>query len=488
MSRRNPLTPEPRTFPWKRAREGGVRSARTGSVMVALLVVAACSSVRGDRERPSVAPPESSPSPNGGPIDEVTVDGMLMHLEALQAIADAHDGTRVAGSSGFDASTRYVADVLRATGYEVTFPSTEVPFFEQHGPSSFELIEPERRRWIDGRDFRATLFSASGDVRAAIDRVQGGCRGGDFAGFRVGAVAVIEPSHACFRRLQVVNAERAGAVAVIAVSTAARGSPLRPTLVSPAGIDVPVLSVTAETGEQLVEHSIVRIRTDVSTSFRAVRSVVAELPGSGGGNVVMLGGHLDSVMDGPGINDDGSGVAMLLETARWAAGLKPAPSVRFAFWAGEEEGLYGSWAYAHELRPDELERIAVYLNLDMVGSSNFITFVYEPSPTHSEISHRVAELFASALHDLGAESQPLDLQGASDHAAFEDVGVPTGGLYSGSQEVKEPAQAEDIWEIAGGKLDPCYHQPCDTIDNVSDRALELHSLALVHVLTVLFAA
>ena len=463
-----------------------MRSARKGTVTVALIVVAACTSVQTDGQGPSLAPPTSPAPPNAGPIDEITVQGMLGHLEALQAIADAHDGTRVAGSSGFDASTRYVADVLRATGYEVTFPSTDVPFFEQRGPSAFEQIEPERRRWVDGRDFRATLFSASGDVRAAIDRVQGGCSGGDFADFRAGAVAVVEPSHACFRRVQVVNAERAGAIAVIVVSTAVRGSPLRPTLVSPDGIDVPVLSVTAETGEQLVERSVVRIRTNVSTSFRPVRSVVAELPESAGKNVVMLGGHLDSVMDGPGMNDNGSGVALLLETARWAAGLQPAPSVRFAFWAGEEEGLYGSWAYAHALSPDELERIAVYLNLDMVGSSNFITFVYEPSPAYSGMSHRVADLFARAIQDLGAESQPLDLQGSSDHAAFEDVGVPTGGLYSGSQEVKTPAQAEVFGGIADAKLDPCYHQPCDTIDNVSDRALRLHSLALVRVLTALF--
>ena len=54
--------------------------------------------------------------------------------------------------------------------------------------------------------------------------------------------------------------------------------------------------------------------------------------------------------------------------------------------------------------------------------------------------------------------------------------------------MKTPAQAEAIWEFAGEKLDPCYHQPCDTIDNVSDRALQLHSLALVRVLTALFAA
>jgi len=461
---------------------------RTATLAVALTVVVACSSVETGPDAPTVAPLEPNAQPNTGTADEVTVEGMLEHLKALQAIADAHGGTRVAGSPGFDASARYVADVLRATGYKVTFPSTEVPVFEQHGPSVFDQVEPERRQWVDGRDFRAMLFSASGSVRAAVDRVGGGCTEADFAGFRVDAVAMIEPSPECFRRAQVVNAQRAGAVAVIGVSTAPRGAPLRPTLFTSDGIDVPVLSVTAETGRALVGSSVVRIRTSVSTSFEVVRSVVAELPESADQDVVMLGGHLDSVMDGPGINDNGSGVGLLLETARWAAGLEPAPAVRFAFWAGEEEGLYGSWAYAHELGADELERIDVYLNLDMVASTNFVTFVYEASPEDPEISRQVADLFADALQDLGAESEPLDLQGASDHAAFDDVGVPTGGLYSGSQEVKTPAQAEAYGGTAGAKLDRCYHQPCDTIDNVNERALRLHALALVRVLAALFAA
>jgi hypothetical protein len=84
---------------------------------VALTVVAACSSVvESGRGAPSVAPLEPSASPNAGPVGDVSVDGMLEHLEALQAIADAHGGTRLAGSPGFDASARYVADVLRATG------------------------------------------------------------------------------------------------------------------------------------------------------------------------------------------------------------------------------------------------------------------------------------------------------------------------------------------------------------------------------------
>ena len=111
-------------------------SARTATLAVALTVLAACSSVESGRGGHSVAPVEPSASTNTGAVDEITVEGMLEHLEALQAIADSHGGTRVAGSPGFDASARYVADVLRAAGYAVTFPSTEVPIFEQHSLSS----------------------------------------------------------------------------------------------------------------------------------------------------------------------------------------------------------------------------------------------------------------------------------------------------------------------------------------------------------------
>jgi hypothetical protein len=207
-----------------------VPSARTATLAVTLTVVAACSSVETGPDAPIVVPPEPNAPSNTATVDEVTVEGMLEHLEELQAIADAHDGTRVAGSPGFGASARYVAEVLRSTGYEVTFPSTEVPVFAQHAPSVFDQVGPERLHWVDERDFRAMMFSASGNVRAAVDRVGGGCTEADFAGFRVDAVAVIEPSPECFRRAQVVNAQRAGAVAVIGVSTAPRGAPLRPTL------------------------------------------------------------------------------------------------------------------------------------------------------------------------------------------------------------------------------------------------------------------
>jgi Zn-dependent M28 family amino/carboxypeptidase len=459
----------PRSRPWSLA-------------FASLLLAAACSVAAPDRAGPSVAPLEPYAPPNSGPVSEVTVDGVLAHLQALQRIADDHGGTRVAGSPGYDASARYVAAVLRATGYEVELPSTSVPVFEQRAPTLLSLVGPRAPRWVDGRDLRAMLFSGSGDVRAELSRPAGtGCEADDFDGFPGGDVALLEPGP-CFRRAQVLNAQDAGAVAVIATSSAATGRPLRPTLGGPGGIAVPAVSVTADVARRLQAGSLVRVRVRASTTFDDVRSVVAELPGAAGDRVIMLGGHLDSVVDGPGINDNGSGVALLLETARWAAGLDPAPAVRFAFWAGEEEGLYGSWAYAHALTPEARDEIEVYLNLDMVASPNFVTYVYEAGPDDPPAAREVAATFERALDDLGAASEPLDLHGASDHAAFEDVGVATGGLYSGSQEPKTPAQAVAYGGSAGEPLDACYHQPCDRVDNLSTTAIELHAAALVAVL------
>ncbi|WP_141124862.1 M20/M25/M40 family metallo-hydrolase, partial [Prescottella equi] len=127
------------------------------------------------------------------------------------------------------------------------------------------------------------------------------------------------------------------------------------------------------------------------------------------GNVVMAGAHLDSVPDGPGINDDGSGVASLLETAR-QLGAKPdtANAVRFAFWGAEEEGLNGSTAYVDGLDDAARADIALYLNFDMVGSPNAGYFVYDgdnsdnvgegPGP---EGSAGIERTFAAIVLQLG---------------------------------------------------------------------------------------
>ena len=101
------------------------------------------------------------------------------------------------------------------------------------------------------------------------------------------------------------------------------------------------------------------------------RNVVAQTRTGDPGRVVMIGAHLDSVPEGPGIVDNGSGVATLLEIAT-RLGADPAVenTVRFAFFGSEENGAVGSTAYVEGLSSGDRKKIKLYLNVDMVASPN----------------------------------------------------------------------------------------------------------------------
>jgi Zn-dependent M28 family amino/carboxypeptidase len=443
-----------------------------------------------------------------GSVARVSVEGIRDHLEVLQRIADENGGTRAVGTPGYDASVRYVIDVLRGAGYEVMTRPTVVPVFTQGGPTLLEEIAPPPTVWTDGRDLRAMLYSASGEIRGRVtpvgfgpsDGAEGaapapggdGCRASDLDGFPAGDVALLRPGE-CLRRQQVLNAQAAGASAVIVTyPSAATGRPVRPTLLYPDGIEVPAIAVTDEVGRTLISraggHPAVLVRVDASTSPEEAESVLTQTPSGDPGRVLMLGAHLDSVMDGPGIDDNGSGVAVVLEVARWLAGREPASAVRFAFWTGEEEGTYGSREYVDGLAPAERDAIAAYVNLDMIGSPNFARFVYADRPedaSAAEQSEAIQALFTRAFETRGLAVEPLDLGGGADHGAFAEAGIPVGGLFSGASEVKTPEQAEAFGGTAGAPFDACYHQPCDTIANLSDTALQQFADALVSVLSEL---
>ena len=173
-------------------------------------------------------------------------------------------------------------------------------------------------------------------------------------------------------------------------------------------------------------------------------------------------------MTGPGINDDGSGVAALLEIARAVAGGVDGGRIRFAFWAGEEYGLYGSRAYVTSLSPDEVSALAGYLNLDMLGSLNAVPFVYDDGQA-APGSEQITEFLVQALEAAGTGAERMDLGGSSDHFSFEQAGVPTGGIFSGANEVKTDAEASEFGGQADQPLDACYHLACDTPENVDSQ-------------------
>ena len=96
-------------------------------------------------------------------------------------------------------------------------------------------------------------------------------------------------------------------------------------------------------------------------------NLLAELPGEEPGVVVEIGAHYDSVPGSPGADDNGSGVAGVLETARAMAGATCLKSVRFCFFAAEEPGLLGSFAHVEAIRRRTGVRVEGILNLEMIG-------------------------------------------------------------------------------------------------------------------------
>ncbi len=213
-------------------------------------------------------------------------------------------------------------------------------------------------------------------------------------------------------------------------------------------------------------------------------NVIAELPGTNTGNVVMAGAHLDSVTAGPGINDNGSGSAAILETALMMAKLKPQNTLRFAWWGAEEEGLIGSTAYVDELSQAERDRIALYMNYDMVGSPNYIFMVYDadqstfPAPAGVPIpagSAAIEDVYESYYTLVDEPYDDTEFSGRSDYEAFIFAGIPSSGLFTGAEVVKT-AEQQAIWGgTVGAQFDPCYHLVCDTFANNSDHALEVNS-------------
>jgi len=422
--------------------------------------------------------------------DAVDPAAIVSDLDTLAAIAQANGGTRAAGTPGYDASVDFVAAALRDLGYRVRLDTLTIPYFTEADTGTIEASGAPA--FHAGRDFKAMIFSASGDLRARVVSVGfnraadpvgfaahatgSGCTAGELPASVRGAILLVQPGP-CYRRAQAEAAQQAGAVAiVVAYPQWEPGFVLRPTLIYPDGIGIPVIGAAREVGLALADAAdagtTVHLATETSIVDRPAASVIADTPGGDPGRVVMLGGHLDSVIDGPGINDNGSGTMTILEIARRLAAIGPTTTtVRFAFWAGEEIGLYGSSQYVRGLASDELAAIEVYLNFDMLGSPNGGRLVYADADA-APGSGRVTELFESVLAAANLASERLDLSAASDQYPFAQAGVLTGGLFSGANEYKTEDQAATFGGTPRALFDACYHRACDLPANVDATLLE----------------
>lgn len=435
--------------------------------------------------------------------DAVTAEGILEHLDALQAVADANGGNRAAGTPGYEATAEYIEEQLRAAGYD---PVRQYFEYEQYVESAagLEQVAPTPTVYADGTDFDIMEFSGSGDVTAAVtvvdinlegDRAStSGCEAADFAAFPAGNIALMQRGTCSFRQ-KVDNAAAAGASAAIVFNQGNdvpgddRFGLLFGTLNPPAEFAaIPAAGTTFDLGVEfaMTEGLVLRVLAEASLGTVETFNVLADTTGRTDRTVV-VGAHLDSVPEGPGINDNGSGTAAVLETAIQIAesGDDPRNRIRFAFWGGEEDGLIGSSYYVSQLTKREIKDHALNLNFDMLGSTNYVRFVYDGDgdafgTAGPNGSSRIEAVFLEYFASQGLATEPTAFDGRSDYFAFINNGIPAGGLFTGAEGIKSAEQAAIYGGTAGAPYDPCYHQACDTIDNVDTTVLEQMADAVAH--------
>ena len=434
----------------------------------------------------------------------VTLSGVREHQKAFQRIADRNDdpfypGTRAAGTEGYDNSARYVAYKMWRAGYRVSLDPVEVTF---NFPATLHQLTPV------AADYETGPFtgSASGRVQGNVTPIDinltgdrgldqrlrgGGLRGrqlGRHGGYRAGPARHLLLRHQGVQRVQrgrrggdhLQPGQHARAFGLIVADAGTRddgtvaGMPVTHT--------IPIVGASFADGEALAQAGSTALVEVIPAETRTDYNVIAEKRGKNNDNVVMSGAHLDSVIEGPGINDNGSGSAALLETAEQMAKVKPQNTIRFAWWAAEEQGLVGSADYVEGLSQAERDRIAMYMNYDMVGSPNYIFMVYDadestfPAPVDIPAgSAAIEDLYEQYYTWVGEPYDDTEFSGRSDYEAFILNDIPSSGLFTGAEEIKTPAQ-QAIWGgVAGEQFDQCYHLACDTYDNVDLRALRVNS-------------
>ncbi len=427
----------------------------------------------------------------------LTTGGTLEHMRTLQRLANANDGNRAASTPGYLASLDYVEGRLKRAGYKPKRVPFEFARWNQNGPALLQRegspAYAEGDPAVGGGDYIVAQFAGSGNVTAPIVTTgtaelpppggpgsgTDGCEEADWAGKDLnGKIALVQRGTCAFVD-KIALAEQLGAAAVLVFNDGGpdREEPL------PIGANpftgIPVAMVSNDIGEALYTAGAVNVTFNLSTTTTAVTeyNLTADTKAGNKERTIVVGGHLDSVEEGPGINDNGSGSGSILEMAEEIAQLKQKPRnrIRFAFWGAEESGLIGSTAYVQQLIDNgKIDDVEANLNFDMLASPNFVRFVYDGdnSTGEGEVgppgSAEIEQVFLDYFDAVGLPTEPTAFDGRSDYGPFiaPAAFVPAGGLFSGAEGVKTAEEAAIYGGAAGSWYDPCYHQVCDTFSTV----------------------
>lgn len=413
----------------------------------------------------------------------ISLDELVSGEQQLQDFAYAYpDRNRVFGGQAHNDTINFLADVLESTGY---YDVEIQPFVELYSGGDALLT-------INGAATNATIFTytPSGNINASLVAVNNlGCDAADFPPAIADNIALISRGTCPFAQKS-TNAAAAGAIGAVIYNNV-DGS-IAGTL-GGVGDFVPTVGTDLATGRALLAalQNGTILTADLAVNAilenRTTYNVIAETKQGDHNNVLALGAHTDSVEAGPGINDDGSGTIGILNVAIGLTNFTVTNAVRFCFWSAEEFGLLGSTYYISQLNQsaEEVAKVRAYLNFDMIASPNYAYFIYDGDGSAFNLtgpagSAEIEAMFEDYYVAAGKPFNATAFDGRSDYGPFLDVGIASGGIFTGAEEIKT-SEEQDIW---GGEediaFDYYYHAAGDNIFNLALDAFLLNTKLVAH--------
>ncbi|KAK4504146.1 hypothetical protein PRZ48_005062 [Zasmidium cellare] len=417
--------------------------------------------------------------------ESITEDALSQKAEELeQAAYSTAQRNRVFSSEGHLNTLDFIEGYLDTVSDYYTY--RRQPFEALYSQSSGNFS-------AGGTTYTPIIFeySPSGSATAPLVVVANeGCSAEDYPAEVADNIALIIRG-TCEFGLKSALAGAAGAVGAVIYNNAPgyiSGGTLSPPP-RPEGEYVPTAGISQENGTALLERlnggeeieGMLGVESIIEN--RTTYNIIADTKGGDPNNILVLGGHSDSVYAGPGINDDGSGIIGILETAIQLAAYTTNQAVRFAFWSAEEFGLLGSEYYVANLSPEENQKIRLYLNFDMIASPNFVYALYDGDGSAFNISGppgsaEAEEFFANWFKEQGLATTETDFDGRSDYGPFLDAGIPAGGVFTGAEELKTEEEVALFGGEAGVAYDINYHQAGDNYTNLNFEAFVTNTKAI----------
>ena len=448
-------------------------------------------------------------------VDCVTRADLWAHMVRFQQIADANPGadghpSRNSGEPGYKASADYVADVMRAAGYDVTLQEYTFHYFSFVGTPVLKEVSPIPTSFVLGTDFNPG--PVAGTTTARLQPARGivvpptptpssasGCQAGDFAGFVPGNIALIQRGTCTFSQ-KVANAQAAGATAAVIFN---EGNPGRTGVFAGSlsgGERIPVIFTSYAVGSQLLGQTAGGTGPILTIDVKAIDdpnrpdwNVIADSRGGDPNNILVVDAHLDAIY-GAGMLDNASGSAAILDIAQQLKNTNTRNKLRFIWFGGEELGLLGSDYYVNTLPADELAKIKYDLDADVLATPNYVAGVLDPKdgvdlfsrdpgtpmpPSIWAPSAIARDYGIDYLSSIGKNHILFSADG-TDAFMFQLAGIPASGVLTGQDCCK---LASDVALFGGhtgnfegtvpGDDGGCVDNPFRWCDNLSNNDPEV---------------